>query len=138
MTRRGLTLLEVLAAAALLAVIASACLPMLAEGTRWKATQRDPAWFDELATLADRVVAHPESYGLSIESLSTPGFTTVLQDSAAPSNESEDVVVRVLEPGVPKREHPAPDHTWIEFIAGEYRLLRFIDTRHMHSGNPSR
>lgn len=77
-SRRGFTLVETLAAAALLAVMAAACLPLIAQAAR-AVEEVDPPMGGEwdgidLGALADEVAAHPDRFGIDPAS---PGGATV-------------------------------------------------------------
>ena len=63
---RGLTLLEVLIATALLAVMAAACVPVMAQAMRALAfdDSEHELEIDDLARFADALLVNPESFGL--------------------------------------------------------------------------
>jgi len=110
---RGLTLVEVLISTALLAVLASACLPLIARATRLlhesSSSKNDqPPEFDlaELGELADAVITNPKEFGL--DELPVSGeFTVMWNDKPGRS----PVQVRILEA---VGDGAAVDHQWLE------------------------
>lgn len=142
-TRRGLTLLEVLAASAMLAIITAACLPLLAEARRYADTVREPDRFADLVLIADAVMADPEVFGLDAEVMTKDGFeaeisTLDLHDrvkltshdeaSIAPLN---SVSIRLLtgEPAsnIESDGEQTFNHGWLVFRLGRASTLRYIE-----------
>jgi len=112
--RGGLTLVEVLISTALLAVLASACLPLIARATRLlhessNLKHNESPEFDlgELRELADAVITGPKGFGF--DELPVSGeFTVVWKDQ--PGRSPIQVLVRDA-----VGEGTAVDHQWLEF-----------------------
>lgn len=110
-SNRGLTLLEVLAAAVLLAVMAAACLPLLHQATRDHYAVDPPFEVQELAELADDVMAHrsEELQGIAHAELPWPD---------APDR-GPVAVERLGAEGA--------SHAWLVFTAGPWTACRWIE-----------
>jgi len=113
---RGLTLVEVLISTALLAVLASACLPLIARATRLlhessisNHNELPEFDLDELSELADEVITDPTAFGL--DEMPTAGeFTVMWKDK--PEQSPPPVQIRILEA---IGDGAAADHHWLEF-----------------------
>lgn len=139
MRRRGLTILEVLAAAVLLSVITAACLPLLGGARRWTDASRAPDLFAELIRLTDAVMADPEAFGLDPETIRGDGFAARVDlgsfDSADESNfapgegGSEYSLSVTLLTGKPTADesHPGPRHGWLVFQLGINKTMRHVE-----------
>tara|TARA_Y100000815_G_scaffold132716_2_gene119820 strand:- start:1304 stop:1702 length:399 start_codon:yes stop_codon:yes gene_type:complete len=78
-TAHGLTLIETLLASVLLAVLAAAVLPLIAELRHLDAPASDDGdRFFELATLADEVMRDPTSFGVDLDILAGTGSQATL------------------------------------------------------------
>jgi len=119
--RRGLTLLEVVAAAALLAVIAAACLPMLREARRWAESTSEPHRFDDLAMFADAVLVRPESVGLTAEDLVKADLSIEL-DGGAFVPLLSTVTVRLV-----TTDAEEVRRAWLVFESGKDAVLRPVE-----------
>lgn len=117
--RRGITLLEVVAAAALLAVIAAACVPMLREARRWANRIAEPDRFDDLAAVADAIVADPKLFGLVETDLTTDGFETTV---SPPELDPDAVRIRLLQ-----SDDEAATHAWLVLDCNGDTLLRYVE-----------
>lgn len=142
-SRRGLTLLEVLAASALLAIITAACLPLLAEARRYADTVREPDRFADVVLIANEVMADPEVFGLDAEVLTDSGFETEIstldlhdrvklnlhEETSISSPES--VSIRLLTcDSVSETEDDGGQtlkHGWLLFRFGRASTLRYIE-----------
>jgi prepilin-type N-terminal cleavage/methylation domain-containing protein len=138
--RPGLTLLEVLAATTLLAIITATCLPLLAEARRYADTVRTTDRFETLVVIADAVMSDPESFGLDQEAMALDGFEALI---ASPDSEQasiqlpifaqdelmrEPVAVRLLSPTIAVDDPGEPHrHGWLEFRLGDDVTLRYIE-----------
>ena len=138
--RPGLTLLEVLAATTLLAIIMAACLPLLAEARRYSDTVRMVNRFETLVVIADAVMSDPEAFGLDQEAMTLDGFEAVVESPASkqasftiPLRAQEElllepIAVRLLRPAI---AFDGPDvshrHGWLEFSLGDDVTLRYIE-----------
>lgn len=118
MMRRGLTLIETLAAAALLAIIVAACLPMFTVPTAYSDTNARIA-IDELAVLMDRVLADPSESGFELEQLLATEWTTLALIDATGSQLTVEADLR-------RAVDSEAGHVWIAFRAGETRVYRWV------------
>lgn len=118
MTRHALTLIETLAATALLAIIAAACLPMLSEPMQ-PPTGSDAVSIDELAVLADRIMASPEESGLDLEQLLATERAAVVA-----AGETGSQVTLELE--LLRAADPEARRAWVSLRVGPTRVFRWI------------
>lgn len=117
MNRRGLTLLEVIAATTLLTVVVAACLPMLAEARRWAESQQKTETLNELMRVADDFLADPAKYGINPDDLSKPGFVAEIStDSVA--DHLGIVSIQLLTAAY-------ADHAWLRFDAVGRSVFRY-------------
>ena len=139
-TRPGLTLLEVLAATTLLAIITAACLPLLAEARRYSDTVRTTDRFETLVVIADLVMSDPELFGLDQEAMTLDGFEAVV---ANPDSEQarirlpmnardellrEPIAFRLHSPTIAIDDRDESHrHGWFEFRLGDDVTLRYIE-----------
>lgn len=115
---QGMTLIEVLAATVLLAMIVAVCLPMLIGKARSDATQTDIT-LEELALIADRALSDPAAYGLG------PANGTVLINGPR---------LQVISPSTPADIHlcvlhptsPETGHVWVVFLSGATSVSRWL------------
>ncbi len=114
--RRGLTLLEVLAATVLLAMLAGACVPILRRAARALNPPPTSIELRELAVLADAFMAEPSESGFAAESM--PGeFELTWPDSP----DRDPVSVEIM-----TTEAPNAEHLWLIFAADEWFVLRWM------------
>ena len=112
--RHGLTILEVLAATALLAILAATCVPLLQRVMRLTHRSPNVVGFTELSQLADAFVEDPARFGID----------AVLQQ----------VAFELTWPEQPKRivasaqlhTSPDSDHAWLLFAADDMTVCRCI------------
>tara|TARA_Y100001933_G_C18894875_1_gene519930 strand:+ start:390 stop:791 length:402 start_codon:yes stop_codon:yes gene_type:complete len=117
MNRRGLTLLEVIAATALLTVVVAACLPMLAEARRWAESQQKTETLSELMRVADDFLVDPSKYGVDPDDVAKPGFVAEIStDSVA--DHLGIVSIQLLTAA-------DADHAWLRFDAVGRSVLRY-------------
>lgn len=120
MTRRGFTLVETLAAAALLAAMAAACVPLIAQAA---AAARDASTDGEegqpdavdLARFADQIAARPEAFGIDLASLEPVAVAWPEGGTFAP--------VEVLRLECRTRPDEGP---WLLLRCGDRSALRWI------------
>ncbi len=127
MRRRGLTLLEVLAATVLLTLLASACLPLLRQAMSDLRPTDEPFALVELTQLAELFLADPSAFG--VESLPSQ-----LDEFHLPWPEQPDrspVTVRRW-----RADAPPPDHAWVSFTSGEQRIFRWIAIKDEQESEP--
>ncbi len=135
--RRGLTLLEVLASAVLLAVLAAACVPLLAAAMRDLEDERPPFEYGELVEFVDSLVAQGADVG--------PGHASSASEGAAhsqeqawfagtaeaetevpwPAEQADRPPVRVRR----LRAEPDARHGWLVFSAGAWTVCRWVEIR---------
>ena len=115
--RRGLTLVEVLAATVLLAVMAAVCTPLLRQSMR--ALDQAPVPFapHELAAVADTVAADPGRYGAE-------GVEEITDQEIPWPDEPErpPITLRLIVP-----EGPETDHAWLALTCGGVTVHRWIN-----------
>ncbi len=111
MMRRGLTLIEVLAATVLLSLIAATCLPLMQKATRDLAATPTPAAWDtiQLQDLMDEVAQDPAAFG--IEDWPPIAATLAWPDGAA------------RPPVELRRIHEADPHVWLEAACDGQRIF---------------
>lgn len=117
MNRRGLTLLEVIAATALLTVVVAACLPMLAEARRWAECQQKTETLSELMRVADDFLVDPSKYGVNPDDVTKPGFVAEISTDSI-SDHLGIVSIRLLTAA-------GADHVWLRFDAVGRSVLRY-------------
>lgn len=114
----GLTLIELVAALALLAMIVTASLPVLQEAARSLQSNEPAVAVEDLGMLADRMLSDPEAFGIeplhAFESAQIEWPTDLLPDATSDAVTVE--LVRIEE----------TDHAWLRFSAGEAATLRWI------------
>lgn len=117
-SRRGLTLIEVLAATAILAMIAAACIPTLRAALATM-NEDDPALdLHDLSNLADQIVGAPEDFGLDSSDI-------VHTEVAWPEHpERPPVVVTAL--NAPSDDDAPPDHRWLIFTSDGCTVARWM------------
>ena len=130
---RGLTLLEVLIATAILAVLAAAVAPLIARaGMLLLASPESVSKVDifDLAALADAFLAEPNSFGIE----ETPLHKIGQLEIEWPVNDGDDhrrppaaersrssVTVQAM----PSND-PASDHLWLAFTCGDLTIYRWV------------
>ncbi|MCH8151426.1 MAG: prepilin-type N-terminal cleavage/methylation domain-containing protein [Planctomycetes bacterium] len=121
--RRALTLVEVLAATVLLAMLAAACMPMLQRAMRALGAPPPPdAPFElfELARLADSFLADPSTF-----SAKSPSEHDELQLPWPEHPQRPLVTVRRL-----RAQDAEVDHTWLAFSSGKTFIFRWVPVHH--------
>jgi Prokaryotic N-terminal methylation motif len=121
--RRGLTLVEVVSAAALLAVLSIACVPMI-RGLDSPGEHRPPVPIEALADFADAVLESPERFGVTLEALANRTPVPPLDWPDAPSIPSI-VPARVEAIKLLDRAAQA-EHVWLIFECAGTRVARSI------------
>lgn len=114
--RRGLTLVEVLAATVLLTVLAGACVPLMERAMRALDDPAAPIDRFELAVLADQFMDEPAAFGMERPPQDETIFLTWPEQLDRPP-----VTVRRL-----RASDTDVDHAWIEFACGEAAVWRWI------------
>lgn len=148
----GLTLLEVLAATALLSILALASMPLLRSAGESSAINHEPLDSDdvtaELRTLADAIADHPELVGcqdrkelvgVCTVSFTWPAAAPAVEPSAAaslmpPAPEGfGDATVRLTILNASPSAQPssgdsksALDHAWLELECGGCRVIHWL------------
>ncbi len=118
LTRRGLTLVEVLCASVLLAVLASACVPMLTSSLRRLHEPVRSFQIEELAEVADLAMSEPNLFGVDrIDDLSG-------QEIAWPNEASDRPAIRVELLELAAAEQP--NHAWLVFSCAEQAVYRWM------------
>jgi prepilin-type N-terminal cleavage/methylation domain-containing protein len=117
MRRRGLTLIEVVAATVLLSLLAAASLPLLRRAREAVAADESVATrFGELARFADNALADPGGSGLR-EALDNPAAAPIELTGFGHGS----VTVARLEP-----VDALLEHAWVAFRTGEFEVHRWI------------
>lgn len=117
MHRRGLTLLEVLAAAVLLTVLATTCMPLLRKAMRDLREPEESVAIFDLAQFADDFVADPSAFDAE-------SITPVAEAIQVPWLEHPDrPAVRVLRLNAIGSD---TDHAWLRFACGNRTVVRWI------------
>jgi type II secretory pathway pseudopilin PulG len=116
MLHRGLILLEVLIATALLAMMAAACMPVMAQAMRALQIDEPPRSIEmiNLAHFADSVLAHPESFGFEQQSdvLNADNMELPWPAEAVTTKSASVPPVRIT---ALRGADPEVDHAWLAF-----------------------
>ncbi len=115
--RRGLTLVEVLTATVLMAILVAACVPILRQATGALGAPRRLLAIRPLATLADQFVAEPSAFGLD-SAVVERSFEIQWPEVVA---ERPSVLVRHLE-----HDDPAVGHGWLVFTCEGACVVRWL------------
>ena len=121
--RRALTLVEVLAATVLLAMLAAACMPLLQRAMRaLRAPPPPDAPFElfELSQLADSFLADASAFGVE-----SPSEQDELQLPWPEHPQRPPVIVRRL-----TAQATEVDHTWLAFSSGKTFIFRWVPVDH--------
>ena len=116
MSRRGLTLLEVLAAAVLLAVVAGTCVPLLRNALPALRAPDHQFELFELARVADSIIAEPAAFG--IEAWPEIGDQWITWPDVP---DRPVITVRLIRVG-----EPQVNHGWLAFSSGDWTIHRWI------------
>ncbi len=118
--RRALTLVEVLAATVLLAMLAATCMPLLQRAMR--ALDEPEAPFNplELSQLADSFLADPSAFGVE-----SPCDQDELHFPWPEHPQRPPVTVRCL-----TAQATEVDHTWLAFSSGNTFIFRWVPVDH--------
>ena len=111
---RGLTLVEVLAATVLLAILAATCMPLLQRAMRALQTTKPPFELLELAQFADSLLADPSAFGVE-----APSQLAELQALWPEHPDRSLITVRQL-----SASDPESDHAWLAFSCGGRAVCR--------------
>ncbi len=133
--RRGLTLLEVLASAVLLAVLAAACVPLLAAAMRDLEDVQPPFEYAELVEFVDSLLAQGADGGPGPASSATAGAAEWQKQMwFAGTAEAETEVPWPVEkpdrsPVRVRRLRADQDarHGWLVFSAGAWTVCRWVE-----------
>ncbi len=117
LTRRGLTLVEVLCASVLLAVLASACVPMLTGSLRKLHEPASTFQIEELGEAADLAMNAPEMFGADrIDDLAG-------QEIAWPdATDRAPIRIELIESANAEQ----PNHAWLVFSCAEQAVYRWM------------
>ena len=124
MNRHGLTLIETLLATALLALLASTCVPVLAEALAALRVQAPGIDIVELGLAADTLLENPESHGLATildddsNAVVEVPWPTIGIESTGPVD--MPITVRAMSPAPESAEH-----TWIVFSCDDTFVIRW-------------
>jgi prepilin-type N-terminal cleavage/methylation domain-containing protein len=117
MSRRGLTLLEVLAATVLLAILAGACVPVLQRALpALRPPQRQFELLD-LARVADSVVAEPSAFGVD-----AVFEANELRMGWPDHTDRPAITVRLL-----AADDSDDEHGWLVFSSGGWTVHRWME-----------
>ncbi len=115
--RRGLTLVEVLTATVLMAILVAACVPILRQATVALDAPRRPVAIRPLASLADQFVAEPSAFGPD-SAMTERSFEIQWPDVVA---ERPSVLVQHLE-----HDDQAVGHGWLVFTCDGASVVRWL------------
>ncbi len=113
---RGLTLVEVLAATVLLAILAATCMPLFQRAMRALQTTKPPFELLELAQSADSVLADPSAFGVE-----APAQLAELQLPWPEHHDRPLITVRRL-----SAFDSESDHAWLTFSCGGQTVYRWV------------
>jgi hypothetical protein len=122
--RRALTLVEVLAATVLLAILTGTCVPFIERAARDLAEPHGVVPIDELGALADAVVADPEAFG--IEDIRTVDRFELAWPEA-PGRPAVGITMLTQETPAGGERTEEPTHAWLTFTSGEAIVFRWIE-----------
>lgn len=119
MARRGLTLLEVLSAAALLAVSVALGASLVSEIARYPALPSPPISCRELGDLAERILEEPQLIGVPVGTRPSPGLDISMELPSSPGGPK--VRVRRVE-----ASSDGLEHAWLVIECDGASAARFI------------
>jgi prepilin-type N-terminal cleavage/methylation domain-containing protein len=131
---RGLTLLEVLLASAILATLAVACVPLLHESLTALVEPPEPTFdLNELADVADQFLADPTRFGMAdSRQLLEQGSVTITWPASKGDHEDETVIPHL--PPINVRcllaDDSKVDHAWALFECDGQTIARWIAMPH--------
>jgi prepilin-type N-terminal cleavage/methylation domain-containing protein len=111
MSRRGLTLIEVLAATILLAAMSAVCIGLVREArlaTEAEVPQTDSHQLVYLHRLAEQVAVDPSAFGIEVEALTGTEITDELDFDDLRGDLHGPVSYRLLYP-----DEPETGHAWV-------------------------
>jgi prepilin-type N-terminal cleavage/methylation domain-containing protein len=111
MSRRGLTLIEVLTATVLLAAMSAVCIGLVREArliSEAEALQADSQQLVYLHRLAEQVAVDPSAFGIDVESLTGTEITGEFDIDDLRGDLHGPISYRVLYP-----DEPEVDHAWL-------------------------
>ncbi|MEL6396629.1 MAG: type II secretion system protein [Planctomycetota bacterium] len=130
-TAHAMTLLETLAATALLGVIAAAVLPLVQAAGVDRAPADAGLAEAELSILVDRVLEDPVGFGVDEDGLATPrALGSVFLETPIDGR----IVELGFEVLVPSASGPDAAHTWTVWSVGGVRTLRWTPLPDTESG----
>ena len=116
-SHRGLTLIEVLTATVLMAILVGTCVPILRQASRAMYLPVRPFEIRELATLADQFVADPATFGLE-EALPEQPFELNWPETVP---DRPPVLVSRLH-----GEDAEDGHEWLVFSCAHVTVVRWL------------
>lgn len=119
--RRALTLVEVLVATALLAVLVATLLPFAVRASRSLSPRPAPVDMDALSGFADAVMSNPGAF--QIADLNVVEQTTI----AWPGSTTREVTIRRVSPAELSDDEPyVLPHRWLAFTCEDVTVLRWV------------
>lgn len=117
-SRRGLTLLEVLAATVLLSMLAASCVPLLRLVMKDLSHQDEQFDLIELSLFVDEILAEPSEFNLDPDMFSESSEHTI---NWPESTTGTSVIVRRL-----VSDDPKANHAWLSFSCNGKSVFRWI------------
>ncbi len=121
MSRRGLTLIEVLAATVLLAAMSAVCIGLVREARlagEAEVSQADAHQLVYLRRLAEQVAVDPSVVGIEVESLTGTEITGEFDIDDLRGDLQGPVSYRLLYP-----DEPQADHVWVVLSVGGAQVV---------------
>lgn len=116
-THRGLTLVEILAATVLMAIVAGVCVPLLRQATRALDDRAAPFEMTELGQVADAVLADATAFGVDSASL----------DAGTSIEWPEHPQLPPITAYGLSCDDPAIAHRWLVFSSGGWVVYRWME-----------
>lgn len=116
--RAGLTLIELVAALALLAMIVTAALPVLQGSAAAMQSTAPMVTVEDLGQVADRIMRNPEAFGIdSLQALERTEIDWPID--LPPEQRNASVAIERVRVG-------DAEHAWLRFSVGEVATLRWV------------
>lgn len=116
--RRGLTLIEVLAATVLLSMIAASCVPLLRLAMNDLRHQDEPFDLIELSLFVDEVLAEPTEFNLDPETFTESSDCQI--DWPDSSDGNSVTMSRLI------NDDSTANHAWLKFSCNNQSVFRWI------------
>lgn len=138
-SRRGLTLLEVLLAAALLSLLAVACIPLIQKSLRVLDSDRGTLHAGELSLIVDQMMQEPAAFGLEADLVQQVQQHGPVHIAWPDDSHRAPITVHALAPqrvpaGIDESDEPPTTGLWLTFACERTCVSRWINTTQERQG----